>query len=244
MTQNIYDDPDFLAGYRRLPRSIHGLAGAPEWPSLESFLPELDGACVLDLGCGFGWFCRWAAEAGAASVVGLDVSEAMLVQAGAATRDDRIVYLHQDLEHPDLTFDPFDLAYSSLTLHYVVDLDRLLRRVYDALRAGGAFVFSVEHPIFTAPSAPGFVSGDTGRRTWPLDDYLREGPRSTYWLGTNVIKQHRTIGTYVAALLSAGFTVNHLEEWGPSPLQIAEHPEWTDELHRPPFLLLRADRRD
>jgi hypothetical protein len=29
--QNIYDDPDFDAAYRQLPRSEHALAGAPEW---------------------------------------------------------------------------------------------------------------------------------------------------------------------------------------------------------------------
>ena len=36
------------------------------------------GLRVVDLGCGFGWFCRWAREHGAASVLGLDVSENML----------------------------------------------------------------------------------------------------------------------------------------------------------------------
>lgn len=39
MSQNIYDDPDFLEGYSQLPRSVKGLAGAPEWPTLQAFLP-------------------------------------------------------------------------------------------------------------------------------------------------------------------------------------------------------------
>ena len=34
MTQNIYDDPRFFDGYSRLPRSVGGLASAPEWPAL------------------------------------------------------------------------------------------------------------------------------------------------------------------------------------------------------------------
>ena len=41
MTQNIYDDPAFFARYGRLPRSVKGLEGAPEWPSLRALLPEI-----------------------------------------------------------------------------------------------------------------------------------------------------------------------------------------------------------
>ena len=35
-------------------------------PSLRAMLPPLAGRRVVDLGCGFGWFCRWAAGQGAA----------------------------------------------------------------------------------------------------------------------------------------------------------------------------------
>jgi 2-polyprenyl-3-methyl-5-hydroxy-6-metoxy-1,4-benzoquinol methylase len=66
MTQNIYDNPDFFEGYSQLSRSVRGLAGAPEWPALRTLLPDLHNLRVVDLGCGFGWFCRWARENGAA----------------------------------------------------------------------------------------------------------------------------------------------------------------------------------
>jgi hypothetical protein len=59
VAQNVYDDPDFFAGYSALPRSVQGLDGAPEWPSLQALLPDLAGREVVDLGCGFGWFSRW-----------------------------------------------------------------------------------------------------------------------------------------------------------------------------------------
>ena len=61
----------------------------------------------------------------------------------------------------------FDLAYSSLTLHYLADLPRFLGVVHDALVPGGAFVFSAEHPVLTAPSHPGFVDGPGGGPVWP-----------------------------------------------------------------------------
>jgi SAM-dependent methyltransferase len=66
MAQNIYDNEEFFEGYSRLPRSVEGLDGAPEWPALRALLPDLRGLDVLDLGCGFGWFCRWARGQGAA----------------------------------------------------------------------------------------------------------------------------------------------------------------------------------
>jgi len=72
VTQNIYDNPEFFAGYSQLRRSREGLDGMPEWPTLRAMLPAIKGLRVVDLGCGFGWFCRWAREQGAATVLGLD----------------------------------------------------------------------------------------------------------------------------------------------------------------------------
>jgi len=107
---------------------------------------------------------------------------------------------------------------------------------------GGRLVFSVEHPVLTAPAEPGWSVNASGRRTWALDGYLEEGPRSMDWLAKGVIKQHRTIATYINMLLGLGFTLTHLEEWGPTPEQIAARPEWADERQRPPFLLISARR--
>jgi 2-polyprenyl-3-methyl-5-hydroxy-6-metoxy-1,4-benzoquinol methylase len=101
MTQNIYDDEDFFRSYSALPRSVGGLEAAPEWPALRAMLPALDGLRVLDLGCGFGWFCRWARQHGAVSALGLDVSQRMLTRAAAETDDDAVIYRRADLEALD-----------------------------------------------------------------------------------------------------------------------------------------------
>ncbi len=242
MTQNIYDNPDFFTNYSRLPRSVEGLDGAPEWPSLRAMLPDLRGQRVLDLGCGFGWFCRWARSAGAASVRGIDVSERMLDRARASTGDPAIRYDRADLETPDLPAAAFDLVYSSLALHYLEHLERLIAQVHHTLVPGGALVFSVEHPVATAPAAPGWSADATGHRSWPLNGYLDEGPRTTDWLAKGVVKQHRTLATYLNLLSDCGFTLDRIEEWAPSPAQVAAHPEWADERIRPPFLLVSARR--
>jgi SAM-dependent methyltransferase len=242
VTQNIYDREEFFEGYEKLPRSVEGLDGAPEWPSLRALLPAMDGRRVVDLGCGFGWFCRWAREAGAARVLGIDVSERMLARAAGTTHDPAITYARADMERLELPAASFDVAYSSLAFHYVEDLDALLASVYQALVPGGSLVFSVEHPIYTAPGEPGWSVRDDGRKTWPVDRYLEEGPRTTDWLTKGVIKQHRTIGTYLTLLLRLGFSIAHVEEWGPTDAQIAMRPPLADERQRPAFLLVAARR--
>lgn len=242
MAQNVYDDEGFFAAYGQLPRSVDGLDAAPEWPALRAMLPPLTGTRVVDLGCGYGWFCRWAVDAGAASVLGVDVSERMLERAGADGIDPRITYRRADLDELELDADAFEFAYSSLTLHYLVDIDRFFGQVARALPPGGRFVFSCEHPILTAPSIQAFVEGPNGR-VWALDDYQMEGERVTNWLADGVIKQHRTITTYFSALRRAGFEVTDLVEWRPTDRELAEHPDWAAELDRPMFLLVGATLR-
>ena len=242
MTQNIYDNDEFFAGYSRLPRSVGGLDDAPEWPALRALLPGLHGRKVVDLGCGFGWFCRWARENGAAQVLGIDVSEKMLAQARATTSDTEITYTRADMERLELAPAAFDVVYSSLALHYIANLDTLLSQVHRSLVEGGSLVFSVEHPIYTAPADPNWFVAATGRKVWPVDRYLDEGPRSTDWLAKGVIKQHRTLATYLNAILRSGFALRHVEEWGPTEEQIAARPQFADEHQRPPFLLVAARR--
>lgn len=237
MTQNIYDRGDFFASYSRLPRSVKGLRGAPEWPSLRAMLPNLRGARVLDLGCGFGWFCRWVRHNGAAKVVGIDVSENMLARARAETRDTHVSYAREDLERVRLPRASFDLVYSSLAFHYLKNLDRLISQIHRSLVPRGSLVFSVEHPIYTAPSKPGW-----SRKAWPVNRYLDEGPRTTDWLAKGVIKQHRTVATYINMLVATGFSISGIEEWAPNARQVRSEPTWALDRERPVFLLVVARR--
>ena len=244
--QNIYDDPEFFAGYRNLRRTGTGLNDVLEQPALWSMLPDsLEGLRVLDLGCGFGDFARKARGLGARSVVGVDISARMLACAAEQTRDAGIAYRCESIERLDPEGEPFDVVVSSLALHYIRDYAAAVVRVAGVLVAGGRFVFSVEHPICTALARQRWVRDDLGNALyWPVDDYRSEGERKTRWFVDGVVKYHRTIETYVNGLIKAGFAIRGLKEPepvdGPSSKAIPEI-----ELHRrrPPFLILAADRR-
>jgi len=240
MRHSIYDDPAFFEGYSRLRRAAEGLTQAPEWPSLSALLPDFAGLRVVDLGCGFGWFCRYAAEQAAAEVLGLDLSERMLERARAATTDPAVTYRQADLDALTLPPAGFGLAFSSLVLHYLVDLDGLFATVRQALVPGGRLVFSMEHPIFTAPTVPRWLVDTTGHTIWPVDAYALEGPRTVEWLGARVTKHHRTLGTILNSLIHAGFVVRHVEDWAPSATEVAADAALAVEWDRPMFLLVAA----
>jgi SAM-dependent methyltransferase len=242
MAQNIYDTPGFFEGYSRLSRSVHGLDGAPEWPAIQALLPPLQGRRVVDLGCGFGWFSRWAGTQGASYVLGVDLSENMLSRARADTRDPVVEYARADLETLDLPAAAFDVAYSALTFHYIQDFGRLVRTVFQALTPGAHFVFTIEHPIYMASTRADWLSRQDGRRTWPVDNYAMEGARTTDWLAKGVVKQHRTLGTTLNTLIAAGFSIGGVDEWHPTPEQVAERPALADEMDRPMMVLIAARR--
>ena len=60
---------------------------------MEPLLPDFAGKRVLDLGCGYGWHCIYAAEHGAASVTGVDLSEKMLAVAREKTTAPQVTYI-------------------------------------------------------------------------------------------------------------------------------------------------------
>jgi SAM-dependent methyltransferase len=241
MAQNIYDRSDFFAGYSELDRSVHGLEGAGEWPSVRALIPSLTGSRVVDLGCGMGWFSRWAIEQGATSVSAFDLSERMIERAKSSPKDG-IDYQVADIEQLELSEATFDFAYSSLAFHYVADFGRLVRQVHQSLQPGSTFVLTIEHPIFMAPTSPDWVADAGGKRSWPVNGYGVEGRRVTNWIAEGVVKYHRTFGSIVNALVDAGFAIRRVEDWRPTQAQLTAHPEWEEHLDRPMFLLLQLRR--
>lgn len=243
MAQNIYDDPEFFAGYTQLPRQTRGLDGAPEWPAVRAMLPDLTSRRLVDLGCGFGWFARWARSQGAASVLGLDISQRMLDRAQRDTADPAIDYQLANLETLELPAASFDVAYSALAFHYVENFARLARTIHAALTPGGSLVFTIEHPIYMAATHAHWTRDEDGRKTWPVNRYSIEGERRPDWFGKSVLKYHRTMATTVNTLIEVGFAIRRIEEFAPSAEQIAENPDLAEELERPMMLLVSAQRQ-
>lgn len=244
MKENKYDDERFFEKYSKMERSRKGLQGAGEWSELQKILPDFHGKRVLDLGCGYGWHCKYAASRGAAFVLGTDISRKMLETAKEKNGDEKIEYQCIAMEDLDFPAETFDVVLSSLAFHYVKDFTPLIKNISAWLKAGGEFVFSVEHPVFTSYGTQDWYYDKNGNILhFPVDHYYYEGEREAIFLGEKVTKYHRTLTTYLNTLLQNGFLLQHIIEPQP-PEEMMDIAGMKDEMRRPMMLLVSAKKKD
>ena len=242
MTQNIYDNPEFFAGYSRLRRSVEGLDGAPEWPALRAMLPDLHGPArarprlrlrlVLPLGARDGRGARPGPRR---------VREHAGAREGRRPRTRRSPTRAPIWNGSSCPPASFDLAYSSLALHYIENLDGLLAQVHRALVPGGSLVFSVEHPIYTAPADP---AGRRCRRSQDLAGRpLPGGGPALHRLAGQGRDQAAPDDRHLPQPAAAvGLHPDPRRGVGPDRGADRRAPEFADERQRPPFLLVAARR--
>ena len=243
MKENKYDENGFFKAYSAFPRSVQGLHAAGEWHVLKKLLPDFKGKRVLDIGCGFGWHCIYAAEQGASYVLGTDISTKMLAAAREKTNFDNVEYKQIAMEDMAFPADSFDIVISSLAFHYTPDFQKICQLIHHSLTPGGDFIFSVEHPVFTAHGVQEWVYDEEQKPAhWPIDNYFTEGKRDTVFLGEKVAKYHRTLTTYLGDLLESGFSITGIVEPQPAPHLLETIPEMREELRRPMMLIVSAKK--
>ena len=199
---------------------------------------------MLDLGCGYGWHCKYAAEQGAARVPGVDLSRRMIVEAKRRNPAPQIEYRVCGIEDYDYPEGRWDCVVSNLALHYIADLDAVFARVYQTLKPGGVFLFNIEHPCFTAGVHQEWICDSNGNALYrAIDDYFLSGERRTNFLGCEVRKQHHTLTQILMGLLKQGFELQAVEEAQPSK-EMLQIPGMSDELRRPMMLLVKAKRAE
>ncbi|GAY78245.1 ubiquinone/menaquinone biosynthesis methyltransferase UBIE [Sporolactobacillus inulinus] len=148
MKQNKYDDVVFFSEYEKMPRSVKGLEGAGEWPVIKAILPELKNKNVLDLGCGFGWHCRYAREQQASSVIGVDISEKMLQKARKMTDDSAVSCIKMPIEDINFSDSQFDVVISSLAFHYVKSFEIVCQKVLWFFKSQEGLLFFLLNILF------------------------------------------------------------------------------------------------
>ena len=235
-----YDNEKFFAEYARMPRSTEGLAGAGEWHQLKPLFPSLEGKHVLDLGCGYGWHCKFAKKQGASQVLGIDSSKKMIEEAKRRNGGSGIEYRICGIEEYAYPKNGWDLVVSNLVLHYIENIEYIFRMVHRTLKPEGVFLFNIEHPVFTAGVGQDWIYSAEGTPVyWPVDDYFMPGKRNTHFLGCEVTKQHHTLTQILMGLLEHDFELEAVEEARPAE-EMLSIPGMKDELRRPMMLLVKA----
>jgi SAM-dependent methyltransferase len=222
---------DHRARYDAFGSWDHDWVAAPEDDLVAKPLFRLIGPVererILDLGCGQGRIARTRGRRGN-DVVGVDVS-AELLDIARADETNRISYVHADVCTTQWwDGDPFDGVVSSMALMDIDDLDGAVSTAATTVRlAGGSHGRSS-----ILPSPASARSGRAGRR---------EAATSMRWWNTGgdgvrgrVGSNHRTLSTYLNAMLMHGFA-----------LQATDEPRWrpsASDLPMPFFLVTRWRR--
>lgn len=100
------------------------------------------GSRVVDLACGTGYGTRLLADAGAAHVLGVDLSDEALTQARQCFGDSRIEFRKGDGASIPVESGWADAAISLETIEHVAEPARFLRELRRVLRPGGVLVMS------------------------------------------------------------------------------------------------------
>lgn len=205
-----------------------------ERPAILNLLPDLQGLRVLDAGCGSGFHSEWMVERGAQITV-VDVSETMLALAKQRLGD-RVTFHQHDLAKP-LTFladQSQDIVLSSMSIHYILDLQALFMEYARVLAENGRFIFSTGHSV-------------AEHHYFQREDYFVTELIDDEWQlnGSSMpVKYYvRPLSAITTALAQAGFWIENIVE--PQPLVEAEErfPDRYEFLAKNPWFIIFQTRK-
>ncbi len=155
---------------------------------LQATLNVQPGACILDVGCGYGRHAIELVQRGLA-VTGLDLSLPLLIRAADESQRRNLVvdFVHGDMRH--MAFErQFDAAYSMLTSFGYFDEESNLRvaeGIARALKPGGRLLLDVVNRDY--------VVGDLPTRVWWEGDGCVVLEEVEFNFNTNRLLTHRSV---------------------------------------------------
>ena len=129
---------------------------------------RLEGESILDLGCGFGWFAKYAVEQGCKRVVGVDLDERLIDRARREVPGAE--FLLQDATENPTSIGKFSVVSMFDFLEHLTDsqLVNVLQHVSQELEAEGRLLVSVPYRSFLSNALdPAFFFG---HRHYSIED--------------------------------------------------------------------------
>jgi SAM-dependent methyltransferase len=188
------------------PHISWGLWSIPE--SVVRVLPKLAGKDVIELGCGTAYISAWIKRAGAARVVGVDVTPAQLatarrLDAAHAMGLELIEANAEDVPLPDASF---DLAISEYGASIWCDPKKWIPEAARLLRPGGELVFMRNSTVSM------LCMPDTGKVMQTLQRPQRDMYRLEWEDDDPGVEFHAPAGQMHRILRDAGFELLDLVE--------------------------------
>ncbi len=207
-----------------------------ERPTLQSMLPALNNAKVLDLGCGSGVYAQYFFAQQAQSVTCIDYSSQMVELVKSKLSEHDVRAYDQDLSQglPNETDNSYDLAVSPLMVHYLENLEPLFKDVARVLKPHGEFVFSTHHPFadFECSKTGNYFESEKVTETW---NTVSEPLEVTFY--------RRSLSEITTALTNSGFMITALSEGVVSEEVKLRDPDVYHHLSRNPnFIFFRCKK--
>ena len=213
--------------------------------SFLKLIGDVRGRTVLDVACGEGHFTRMLRQAGAAAVVGSDISARMieLARAREAAEPLGIEYRVEDAQTVAAQAE-FDLVVSGFVLVHAqtrAELDQMCRGLASRVRPGGRFVTVTTNPaVYDFNPAPDYRKYGFEME---LGDQADDGAPINFTLlledSTLEIKNYYLpVAAYESAFAQAGFRdfAVHMPELSPGPDEDTGY--WDDFLNCPILVLM------
>ena len=224
-------------------------------PAFLEMLPPVSGLLGLDVGCGEGSNTRELARRGA-RMTAIDVAETFVRHAAAEEAREPLTIRYARATATQLPFEAaaFDFATAFMCMMDMPDHGAALGEVRRVVKPGGFFQFSISHPCTDTPHRRNLR--DAAGLTYALEigGYYRrpEGRVDTWLFGAapadlrqslrpfHVPRFHRTLSSWLNAVVAAGWAVERVEEPAASDDVVRQCPHLQDTQAAPFFLHVRC----
>ena len=171
-------------------------------------LENLNGAKVLDIGCGAGESLEYVYNKGAAEIWGIDISEEQIIKARDRFPECYNNFIVSPMEEEvDLPNNYFDYIISIFSIGYTSNLYKTLTNAYKYLNKNGLLIISWTHPFYNCLDVENDKVIINKSYFDETGDIITKGPDKV-----NLAQKNLMISTIINVANESGFYVERMYE--------------------------------
>jgi SAM-dependent methyltransferase len=224
-------------------------------PAFLAMLPDVDGLCGLDIGCGEGHNTRIIARRGA-RLTGIDITSSFVDAASQREAEEPLGIRYVRASGTRLPFanEAFDFIVAFMSFMDMPGHEQLVQECSRVLKPGGFLQFSISHPAFATPRWNWIRDGGGRKVGLECGEYFREmdGELDSWMFGTapaeitkdlpmfRIPRFTRTLSSWLNLLIDSGFRLERFAEPRLDDEQLRQYPNMYDTQIIAYFLILRC----